>query len=102
MATSETAVGTLRVYSSPENVWKFLCGIFFTALLTLIVAYPRDAVTRADMELYKKDQNAVTEQIRHEMAERDTRLQEQVRQLQVDTGRIAERIGVTAHPGGNR
>lgn len=102
MATSETAVGTLRVYGSPENVWKFLAGIFFTALLTLIVAYPRDAVTRADMEQYKKDQNSVTEQLRHEMAERDIRIQEQVRQLQVDTGRIAERIGVTAHPGGNR
>lgn len=81
------------------GVWKFLAGIFGTALLTLIIAYPRDAVNRADFEQFKREERDQTERVRIEQAQKDTELSSQVRQLQIDTGRIAEHLGVAAHPG---
>lgn len=82
-----------------SGVWKFLTGIFATALLTLIIAYPRDAVNRADFEEFKREERDQTERLRVEQAAKDAELSGQVRQLQIDTGRIAEHLGVSAHPG---
>lgn len=81
------------------GVWKFLTGIFATALLTLIIAYPRDAVSRADLEEFKREVREQSERVRIEQATKDTQITGQLQQLQIDTGRIAEHVGVPAHPG---
>lgn len=83
---------------SSNGVWKFLTGIFATALLTLIIAYPRDYVSRADFEQFKREERDQSDVARHEQASKDAELSTQVHQLQVDTGRIAEHLGVAAHP----
>jgi hypothetical protein len=88
--------------TGPEGVWKFTTGILATALVTLTFAYPRDIVSRADFEQFKREEIDHIEQVRREQAEKDARLEERVRQLQIDSGRIAEKLGVPAHPGDSR
>jgi hypothetical protein len=82
----------------PDSVWKFLTGIFATALITLIIAYPKDTISRTDVDQLKRELAETSTTNRRELEERLIRLEEQVRQLQVDTGRIAERTGVPAQP----
>lgn len=84
---------------SSAGVWKFIAGMLATALFTLIVAYPRDSVNRADFEEFKKEEREQTERVRIEQARTDGQLAAQVQQLQIDTTKIASHLGVTASPG---
>lgn len=81
------------------GVWKFIAGMLATALFTLIVAYPRDSVSRADFEQFKKEEREHAETMRVEQAKTDGQLAAQVQQLQIDTTKIAAHLGVTASPG---
>ena len=85
--------------SNGVNVWKFIAGVLGSALLTLIIAYPRDSVSRGDFEQFKHEERAQFDQVQRDQAAKDADLTTQLRQLQIDTGRIAEHLGVAAHPG---
>jgi hypothetical protein len=86
---------------SSAGVWKFIAGVLATALFTLIVAYPRDSVSRADFEQFKREERESTERLRIEQATKDATLTTQITQLQIDTTKIAAHLGVPASPGGH-
>lgn len=67
-----------------NGIWKAVALTLAGALMSLCVAWitmTKDAIGRAEVE----SQNA--------------RLEERVRQLQIDVARISERMGIPAHPG---
>lgn len=67
-----------------NGIWKSVALTLAGAICSLCVAWitvTRDAISRTEVET----QNA--------------RLEERVRQLQIDVARISEHMGIPAHPG---
>jgi hypothetical protein len=55
-------------------VWKFIAGVLGSALLTLIIAYPRDSVSRSDFEQFKHEERAQFDQSQRDQAAKDADL----------------------------
>lgn len=91
-----------------NEIYKTMTACLGSALVTMMGAYmlaTHDTVTKAEMpgyisqySPYTSDQKEIKGQI-DSLAVQTTTLQDQVRQLQIDTARISEKLGVPAHPG---
>lgn len=90
------------------EIYKTLTTLLSGMLITLIGAYlvsNHNVVTHEEFSglvqqysPYTSDQKGIREKL-DTLSEQNVRLQTQVEQLQIDTARISEKLGVPAHPG---
>ena len=102
-ANSGTTIKDSDIY---KTFTIFLSGV----LVSIVGAYfasAHDVVTKADLpglmrqyNPYENDSKDIKAKL-EELAEHQAEQGAQLMQLQVDTGRISERVGVPAHPSGD-
>ena len=80
-----------------ESIWKFATSFLAGVVISLIVAYfltQKNVATKDDLVLQAATQQRQIDELQRTTGEIKT----SVIQLDVDTARIAEHLGVPAHP----